>query len=166
MTYEDVLKIKAGLDKAEQSDEPFVLAEQGEKLKVFGNPNKTKVNKFTYYLTFETEDGDRVTKKYENVYVTPRKRLNVVRLMTKMLPYFRKPMPDGSIEDYSDYETASLFLSMEDAVYDAMYDLAVELLDVPEELKEYIEPMSALAFGVKVILDHPAVVREADMSFG
>lgn len=166
MTYEDILKIKHGLDEAQKTDEPFVMAEQGEKLRVFGNVNKTKVNKFDYKLTFETDDGETVTKVYKDVFITPRKRLNVVRLMVQMLPYFEKPNADGSVGEYTDIETAELFLSMEDAVYDAMYDLAVEVLDVPKELRDYILPVSALAFGVKLIMDHPAVIREAEMSFG
>lgn len=163
ISYEDIMKIKNGLDNAE-TDEPFLYQEDDE-VKVVGNANNTKLRKHTYKLTFETESGDRTTKVYKDVFVTPRKRLNVVRLLVRMLPYFRKPRPDGSVSDYSDIEIAELFLGMEDAVYDMIYGLAVEVLGVPEELKDYIDPVSALVFALQLINDNPAVVREAEMSF-
>lgn len=163
MTFEEVLKLKKGFDEAE-TEEPFLYADKDD-LKVVGDPNKTELKKYTYKLTFETDEG-KVEKVYENIHVAPRKRIKVTRLFTKMLPYFRKAKEDGTVSENTNEEVAMLFLGMDDEIYDICYDLAEEVLGVPAELKDFIDPISAIAFGTKLIMDNPAVAKEAEMSFG
>lgn len=164
ISYDDILKMKEGLDNP-QTDEP-ILYTDGDNMKVVGNPNNTEVKKDEYTLIFETEDGKRVTKKYENIHITPRKRIGVNRLLVRIMPYFRNAMENGDVTLKNDNEMAFTLVGMGDDVYDTLYDLAGTVLGVPEELKEYIDPVSLVAFGVKLIMNNPAVVKEADQSFG
>ena len=164
ISYDDILKLKKGLDEP-MTDEP-ILYTDGDAMKVVGDPNRTEVKKNNYQLIFETEDGQRITKKYENIHITPRKRIGVNRLIVKLIPYFTSALEDGSVTRKSDDEVALTLVGVEDEVYDILYDLAGTILDVPEELKDYIDPVSLLAFGVKLIMDNPAVVKESDLSFG
>lgn len=164
ISYDDILKLKKGLDEP-MTDEP-ILYTDGDAMKVVGDPNRTEVKKNNYQLIFETEDGQRITKKYENIHITPRKRIGVNRLMVKLMPYFRDALEDGRVVQKTAEEVAITLVSVEDDVYDILYDLAGTILDVPEELKDYIDPVSLVAFGVKLVMDNPAVVKESDQSFG
>lgn len=159
-----ILELKKGLDE-QDTTEPFLFLDNGN-AKVVGDANNTKLKKHDYVLTFESTDGNQVTKEYKGVFIPPRKRLKVQRLMVKMLPYFRSIDEEGNVHKLSDEEALTAIVSMDDEIYDIMYDLAEEVLEVPHGLKDYITPASAIAFGIKLILDNPATAREADQSFG
>lgn len=164
MEYNDVLELKKGLDEQDTS-EPFLYLDNGD-MKVVGDANNTKVRTHDYSLTFESTDGKQVTKEYKKIFIPPRKRLKVQRLLVKMLPYFRSIDAEGNVSKLTDEEALSAVVSMDDEVYDIMYDLAEEVLEVPHELKDFITPASVIAFGIKLVLDNPATAREADQSFG
>lgn len=163
MTKDEMLAIKDGLDHAD-TKEPFLYTEDND-IKVVGDANNTKVTSHDYSLVFETEDGERVESTFQNIYVTPRKRTGVVRLLTKMIPYFRAADSKGNVRTLSNQEFAETMAGMGDEVYAVIYELAGTLLDLPNEMVECIDPISALKFAAHVIYNNPAAVQEAEMSF-
>lgn len=159
----DLTEIKNGLDNA-GGDEPFLFTEDSE-IKVIGDANNTEVRRHNYTLVFESEDGERIESTFKNVYISPRKRSGIVRLLTKMLPYFRAADSEGNVRELTNEEFAQTMAGMGEEVYDLIYELAERMLGLTHEMAESIDPISALSFAAHLIYNNPAAVREAEMSF-
>lgn len=173
MTEEQYNGLLEALDKAAESVRPFTVV-KGDTLAVVGDANDTKVNKYTYEIIFTKPTYDdegnitgeaSETKTYNNVYIKPRQQTKVVKILTTILPYFRKVNEDGSVGKYTPFELAEIFSSMDEVVYDLMYDLMAYILDIPDEEKDYMELASVLKATLSLFMDFPEAVNEADSFF-
>lgn len=164
MLSKDYLEqLKAEFDNTDTT-EP-VLYTEGDRVVAVGDANNTTVKKHDYTLVFETKAGEKVTKEYKNIHILPRKRMKCTNLLVRMLPYLYKPQDDGSIGEYTNLELAQMYLGMGDEIYDSMYELAQTVLDIPDELIDWVDPISVIVFSLKLIHDNPAVRKEAELSF-
>lgn len=173
MTKEQYDALLEAIDKAQESTRPFTVV-KGDTLAVVGDANDTKLNKYTYEIKFEKpeydEEGNLVgktseTKTYKNIFITPRQQTRVVKIMTMILPFFRKVNEDGTIEAYTPYELGEIFATLDEDVYDLMYDLVAYTLQIPNEEKEYMSFMSVIGATLKIITEFPEVMNEAESFF-
>lgn len=180
ITQEEFLKIAENLKKAEEDDTPFVVVKDDE-LAVVGDANKTELKKNTYELTFRfpITDGRFKTENsrvignfyltditYEDVFINPRKDLKIIGAAMKIIPFFKKLYEDGSLVDRTEAELYKVFVSMSDEILDAIYVLVQSVMDVPDELIDYLMPSSAVSACSKLIVDYPEIFNEADVFFG
>lgn len=171
MEKTDYMRVKEALDDAENSTIPFPVVQDGE-MAVVGDANETEINRHDFTMHFRVpQDIDGKTKyvmkevKYNNLYITPRQDIKVVRLITEMLPYFKKIMPDGTVGEYKEGEIWDILEAMDDKVFDLMYDLTAFFLGVDPSLKDYMVPGDVIESTVKILKEYKEVVNEADTFF-
>lgn len=174
MTKEQYDALLEAIDKAQESVRPFTVV-KGDTLAVVGDANDTKVNKYTYEIKFERpaydEEGNLTgksfeTKTYKNVFITPRQQTRVVKILTMILPYFRKVNENGEIEQYTPFELGEIFATMDEEIYDLMYDLVAIVLGIPKEDRDYMSFVSVISNALKILTEFPEVVNEAESFFG
>ena len=170
MTEEQYKMILSAIDKASESVRPFIIASNDE-MTVVGDANDTKPKPYDYKIVFRRpvfdKDGNITSeaeeeKEYKNIYITPRKQTKVEKMLVMIMPYFKKE--DGS--EYTMMELADIFASMDETLYDYMYDLVSAILEIPEEDKEYMTPGSVIATVIRFMFGNPEAVNEANAFFG
>lgn len=173
MTEEQYTAILSALNKAQESTRPFTVV-TNDTLAVVGDANDTKVNKYTYEIDFThpeyDDDGNitgekRETKTYKNVYIKPRQQSRITKIIVTLLPFFRKTDEEGNITQYTPYELATIFSTLDESIYDIMYDLVAYVLGIPEEEKDYMELASVVKATLRFFLDFPEAVNEAESFF-
>lgn len=168
----DFNAIKEGVEAAQTDTTPFLIP--GDEPIVVGDANKTQINAHDFEITFRVpkkmEDGTIkqtiVKKEYHDVYITPRQDSLIVKMLTSLMPYFRKATDDGSVTEYTQEESLKIAQGFDDEVMDILYDTVGAVLKIDKELREYMTPQSVLASAAKVIRQFPEVVNEADTFFG
>lgn len=171
MELKEYNEISEALDKAEDDNAPFAVIANDE-INVVGDANKTELNKHDYMITFrlpqKQEDGSYKyawqTKEYKDVFITPRNDAKVVRLITALLPYFRK-MKEDKKEKFTEEEAVKIVTNFDDELMDLMIQTVSAVLKIPAELAEYITRDSLLGAATQIILDYPETVNEADTFF-
>lgn len=171
MTQEEIMEIKKALEKAEESDTPFLVTSEDD-VAVAGDTNKTEKHKYDYTMTFvlpKKVDGEvkfiMHEATYKDIYVTPRQNPRIVAIITKLMPFFRKVFPDGTVGDYTNEEAIQLISEWDDDVIDIMYKLVGSVLGVDKSLWDNMRLSSVLAAFVQIVENVPEVVNEADVSF-
>lgn len=165
MNIEDYMKVDDALDKAQDSDTPFAVVANGE-VNVVGDANKTEVNKHDYVINFRIfKDGkyEWVKQEFKDIYITPRNDLKVSKMLTELLPYFRKD-ENGEVKKYERHEVLSIL--EQDTLLDTLYDTVAAVLGIPANLKPYMATDSVISAAVQIIRDFPETVNEADTFFG
>lgn len=165
MKIEDYMKVDDALDKAQDSDTPFAVVSNGE-INVVGDANKTEINKHDYVIFFRIyKDGkyEWVKQEFKDVYITPRNDLKVSRMVTQLLPFFRKE-EDGKTKKFNNEEILAII--ERDEILDAMYDTVASVLNIPDNLKDFMSTDSVVAAATQIMLDFPEAVNEADTFFG
>lgn len=164
MNIEDYMKVDEAIDKAEESDTPFVVVANDE-VNVVGDANKTEINKHDYVINFRIfKDGkyEWVKQEFKDVYITPRNDLKVSKMLTQLLPYLRKE-EDGETKKYSRDEVLNIL--ERDELLDAMYDAVAAVLNIPANLKPYMATDSVIAAATQIIRDFPEAINEAQTFF-
>ena len=169
INYEE---IKEGLEAAQSDTTPFLIPD--EELTVVGDANKTELNIHDFEITFRVpqrqEDGTvkqvTRTKEYKDVYITPRVDTAVVKMLTKLMPYYRKPMEDGTVGEFTPEETVKIIEEFDDEVVSVLYETVVTFLKIDPSLRDYMTQGSVMAAAAKIIRQFPEVVNEADTFFG
>lgn len=170
MTREDYDLIEGGLQEAEKDDTPFLIPAEDE-LVVVGDANKTEINSHDFEITFRLPPEEKgwpyrvVVKKFEDVYITPRQDTKILKAITTMMPYFKAVTPQGEVTKLSSEEKMTIFDQLDDAVYDAMYDLVGFVLKIDDMLREYMIPTSVLRATLQIIQFFPEAINEADAFF-
>lgn len=165
MNIEDYMKVDEAIDKAEESDTPFVVVANNE-VNVVGDANKTEINKHDYVINFRIFKNGKyewVKQEFKDVYITPRNDLKVSRMLTQLLPYFRKD-EDGEIVKHDKDEVLSIL--EQDTLLDSLYDTVAAVLNIPANLKPFMATDSVIAAATQIIRDFPETVNEADTFFG
>lgn len=173
MTKEQYDALLEAINKAQESTRPFTVV-KGDTLAVVGDANDTELKKFEYEITFKKptydEEGNLVgktseTKKYKNVFIAPRQQSKIVKILTMILPYFHKVNEDGSLDNYTPYELGEIFSTMDEEVYDLMYELVACVLHIPREDADYMQFSSVIGSTIKICTEFPEVVNEAESFF-
>lgn len=166
---EDLLKMKESVDKAADSTIPFPIVKDGD-IAVVGDVNKTELNKHDFKIAFRVPNGEggHTTREveYKDVYLTPRRSVTASRLITSMMPLFRKVKENGDISEYSDAEMREMVDEMDDNVIDLMYKLVATVVGVNDELADFMIPKSVLDAVLQILKDYPDLVNTGDAFFG
>lgn len=172
MTEQEYNTIEEAFKEAEKDDTPFLIATEGE-LAVAGDANKTQLNSHDFTMKFrvpeETDEGVKyklISKEFKNVYITPRQDTKIVKMLTMLIPYFKKIEKTGDVTELTKEERRMIFESLGDEVYDAMYDVTASVLGIDKQLRDYMMPVDVLNAVAQIITLYPEVVNETDTFFG
>lgn len=161
-------RIDKGIESAEKSVIPFQVTKDDE-LAVVGDANETGLNKHDFKITFKLPDGNKYkeyTKEFNGVYLKPRHETRLVKFMTALLPYYRKVTSDGGVIRYEPVEQDQIKRGFSEDIYDLMYDLVATVLDIDQELKDYMTQQSVVEATARIIELYPELVNESDTFFG
>ena len=181
-------ELKGAIEKAREDDTPYIGIKDDE-LHILGDPNKTEVKSADYVVHFafpNTEEwrnraeslGDKIgkstddgryflaTREYKNVYLSPRRMGAVVTTLAQIESFLYKILDNGEIKELNYDEMVSLATVMNGELSDATYDLVATVLRIPYEEMEWMLPLNTIENAVKIALNNPSAVNEADLFFG
>lgn len=166
------LEFKEGIEKAESDTTPFIIPD--DEIAIVGDANKTQLNCHDFSITFripqKMEDGAikqvMQTKEFHDVYITPRMDTQVVKLLTKFMTYFHKPLENGEISPYTDKEVEEIREKYDDEMLDLMYETVGVVLKISPVLREYMLRNSVEEAAIKIMAQYPELINEADTFFG
>ena len=188
VSIEQLGELKGAIEKAREDDTPYIGIKDDE-LHILGDPNKTEVKSADYVVHFafpNTEEwraraeamGDEIDKvtedgryflakrNYRNVYLSPRRMGAVVSTLAQIESFLYKVTDNGEIKELSYEEMLSLMTVMNGELSDATYDLVATVLRIPYEEMEWMLPLNTVENAVKIALNNPSAVNEADLFFG
>lgn len=181
ITKEDLLRIKEEMNKAQEDTTPF-LAIKDENVSVIGDANKTEPKSYDYTVRFrfpkefadkfegsiEREVGNYIIVgvEYKDVRITPRRDMEILSSIMEMIPFFNKLNDNGSVEDMTDEDYALIVMSVPREAEDAMYKFVESVLDIDDDLGQYMLATSVFEHVAYFIKDFPEVFNEADVFFG
>ena len=180
-------ELKDAVEKAREDDTPYIGIKDDE-LHVLGDPNKTEVKSADYVVHFafpNTEEwrarsennGDEIGKTtadgryflakrtYRNVYLTPRRIGAVVSTLAQIESFLFKITENGQIKEMSYEEMQIVLTAMNGELSDATYELVATVLRIPYEEMEWMLPLNTVENAVKIALNNPSAVNEADLFF-
>ena len=188
MTIDQLGELKGAIEKAREDDTPYIGIKDDE-LHVLGDPNKTEVKSADYVVHFafpNTEEwraraesvGDKIekttedgryfltTRKCRNVYLSPRRMGAVVSTLAQIESFLYKILDNGEIKELNNEEMMSLMSVMNGELSDATYELVATVLRIPYEEMEWMLPLNTIENAVKIAVNNPSAVNEADLFFG
>ena len=180
MTQEDFLKIAGTIKQAETDDTPFLVVKD-EEVAVVGDANKTAQKKKDYKIKFrfpldnekfKTPDSVVVGDVYiteitfKDVFISPRKDLEVVSSVMTILGFYRKLEADGTITDPTPETLYQIFVNLSDDLVDAMYKFVAVVLNIDDSIVDNMLAASVMDVCAQILKDHPEIVNEADVFFG
>lgn len=180
ITKHDLDKVNTQLEAAQEDDTPFLVVTDDE-MTVAGDPNKTGNKKHSYEITFRYpasmksrfKDGYReegpfiyVPVTFDEITLTPRDDIEVVRAIVAMQPFVKKMQENGNVDEYTEEEQAEVIRYFSKDVEDAFYNLVKVFLGVPSDMVDYMQLDSVINTVCQLITDFPEVFNEADAFFG
>ena len=188
LKMEQLDDLKLAIKEAEKDDTPYIGIKDDE-LHILGDPNKTEVKAADYVVHFAfpnteerrnratamgdeigktTEDGRYflATRKFKDVYLSPRRMGAVVSTLAQIESFLYKIMDNGEIKELSYEEMVSLATVMNGELSDATYDLVATVLRIPYDEMEWMLPLNVIGNAVKIAYNNPSAVNEADLFFG
>ena len=173
MTKEELyLQLKEEMENAKEDTTPYAIVD-GNDIAVVGDANKTEKKNYDYtidfYLPDFTEDGTQVYRKttetFKNVFISVRQQSRVVMLLSKLMPYFHKPLPSGEVADYTPAEELEIISNFDDDILDLMYKLVGSVLQIDKSMEGNMGLESVSHAFVQIVRNFPEVVNEAESSF-
>lgn len=188
LKMEQLDDLKLAMKEAEKDDTPYIGIKNDE-IHVLGDPNKTEVKSADYVVHFAfpnteewraratnmgdeigktTEDGRYFLAKrtYRNVYLSPRRMGATVAALSQIESFLYKITENGEIKELNNDEMLSLMTVMNGELSDATYDLVATVLRIPYEEMEWMLPLNTIENAVKIAVNNPSAVNEADLFFG
>ena len=188
LKMEQLDDFKLAIKEAEKDDTPYIGIKDDE-LHILGDPNKTEVKAADYVVHFAfpntdewraransmgdeigktTDDGRYflATRNYKNVYLSPRRMGAVVATLAQIESFLYKITDNGEIKELSYDEMVSLATVMNGELSDATYELVATVLRIPYEEMEWMLPLNTIENAVKIAVNNPSAVNEADLFFG
>ncbi|GCF92503.1 hypothetical protein NRIC_03940 [Enterococcus florum] len=180
---EQFLKIKQGVEQAQEDTTPFALVTDNEVV-VTGDANKTEVKKNTYLIEFKLrEDMVKafpyevksakqkgsfwlVQVEFKDRAITPRNEIRLLSAGKKLLPFFNKLTENGDVTELDDKEAGELFVHYYDQFDLAIYNLVAVFLGIDDYHGEYMMATSVFEVMMQLILNHPEFINEVDGFFG
>ena len=180
-------ELKQAIKEAEKDDTPYIGIKDDE-LHVLGNPNKTEIKPADYVVHFAfpntdewrarataygddigrtTDDGRYFLcdRRYKDVYLSPRRMGAAVSTLAQIESFLYKILDNGEIKEMNYDELMSMMSVMNGELSDATYDLVATVLRIPYEEMEWMLPMNTIENAVKIAMNNPAAVNEADLFF-
>ncbi len=181
-------ELKGAIEKAREDDTPYIGIKD-EELHILGDPNKTEVKSADYVVRFafpNTEEwknratamGDKIgkttddgryflaTREYKSVYLSPRRMGAVVSTLAQIESFLYKITDNGEIKEMTYDEMMSLATVMNGELSDATYELVATVLRIPYDEMEWMLPLNTIENAVKIAINNPSAVNEADLFFG
>jgi len=188
LKMEQLDDLKLAIKEAEKDDTPYIGIKDNE-IHVLGDPNKTEVKAADYVVHFafpNTEEwraraeanGDTIDKftedksyflvkrNYKNVYLSPRRMGAVVSTLAQIESFLYKILDNGEIKELNNEEMMSLMSVMNGELSDATYELVATVLRIPYDEMEWMLPLNTIENAVKIAVNNPSAVNEADLFFG
>ena len=188
LKMEQLDDLKLAIKEAEKDDTPYIGIKDDE-IHVLGDPNKTEVKAADYVVHFafpNTEEwraraeanGDKIDKytedksyflvkrSYRNIYLSPRRMGAVVSTLAQIESFLYKIMDNGEIKELNNDEMMSLMSVMNGELSDATYELVATVLRIPYDEMEWMLPLNTIENAVKIAVNNPSAVNEADLFFG
>ena len=180
--------IKTAIQEAGKDDTPYIGIKDDE-LHILGDPNKTEIQAADYVVHFAfpntekwrnraTMMGDEIGKTtsdgryflakriYRNVYLSPRRMGATVSALTQIESFLYKITENGEIKELNNDEMMSLMTVMNGELSDATYDLVATVLRISYEEMEWMLPLNTIENAIKIAINNPSAVNEADLFFG
>ena len=172
MTREELYAlIKGDMEKAQEDTTPFSVVKDGN-MAVIGDANKTEKKNYDYEIDFYIptyEDGVQKyvkrTETFKNVFISVRQHPRVVVLLSKLMPYFHKPLPSGEVVEYTPEEELEIVANFDGDITDLMYKLVASVLGIDKAYEDNMGFESVARAFRQIIKNFPEVVNEADVSF-
>lgn len=192
MKQEDLLKRKVDLndmvtmqekmEEAQTDDTPFAIVKD-DGVKVAGDVNKTEIKSRDYSVRFrfhkshakdidpkdivKTIDDYVVVKiEFNDVYIVPRRDLDITAAIVRVIPYFQKIREDDlKIEKRTPEELMQMVQEVNDDIGDDLYNLVAAVLNVDKSIKDNMLLTDVLDVVQRLPEDFPEVFREADAFF-
>ena len=181
-------ELKDAVEKAREDDTPYIGIKDDE-LHILGNPNKTEVKSADYVVHFAfpntdawrakaiangdeigktTEDGRYFlsTRKFNNVYLSPRRMGAVVSALAQIESFLYKVTDNGEVKELNYEEAVAMMQVMNGELSDSTYDLVATVLRIPYDEEEWMLPINTIENAVKIAKNNPSAVNEADLFFG
>ena len=181
-------ELKGAIEKAREDDTPYIGIKD-EELHILGDPNKTEVKSADYVVHFAfpntdewrnraTAMGDKIgkttddgryflaTREYKSVYLSPRRMGAVVSTLAQIESFLYKITDNGEIKEMTYDEMMSLATVMNGELSDATYELVATVLRIPYDEMEWMLPLNTIENAVKIAINNPSAVNEADLFFG
>ena len=188
LKMEQLDDFKLAIKEAEKDDTPYIGIKDDE-IHVLGDPNKTEVKSADYVVHFafpNTEEwraraeanGDEIgkttddgryflaTRRFKNVYLSPRRMGAVVSTLAQIESFLYKIMDNGEIKELNTDEMMSLMNVMNGELSDATYELVATVLRIPYNEMEWMLPLNTIENAVRIAKNNPSAVNEADLFFG
>ena len=173
MNEKDVLEVRDLLNNPDDNDTtPYPIIDEQGTVNVVGDANKTEIKAGTYNMTFRVpvvndEGGvvyQTITKKYENVFITPRLDPHIMEAFAvlKSLVYKEE---DGQIVQMSEDESVAEFYNHGDYFIDAVSHLVATFLKVDSELEPYMSVDDVLAISKELMRTYPEMVKGGNAFF-
>ena len=180
-------ELKGAIEKAREDDTPYIGIKDDE-LHILGDPNKTEVEAADYVVHFAfpntekwraiaknkgdeigktTDDGRYFLAKrtFKDVYLTPRRMGAVVTTLAEIESFLYKITDNGEIKEMDYNEMVSLMTVMNGELSDATYELVATVFRIPYEEMEWMLPLNTIENAVKIAINNPSAVNEADLFF-
>lgn len=167
--------IKGGIDNNSTDAPAMSIDPKTQQVSVVGDPNNVKPTSGTYAITFtypedvvapedrgrmkKNEDGEYVaTVTYEGKRVKPLHRTTIAMDLAEILGGMDMFTDDGGYTtDTLNRRAAKVFLQKIDIVA----DVAVKVLDIPQEQAQYMSPESLVEFFIQLMNNEPNIVKES-----
>lgn len=181
---DDMLKMQKSMDDAQKDDTPFaVVSDDG--VVVAGDVNKTERKSRDYSIRFRFPEShmkdlgidekdviDRVAGyiviqlDFNDVYIVPRRDIDIEAAIVKVIPYFQKLQDDGiSTEDRSAEEMRDFTKTLSNEIIDDLYDLVSAVLNVDRRITQNMVLNDVIDTATRMPQDFPEVFRAADHFF-
>lgn len=188
ITFDQVKDLKGAIKEADKDDTPYIGIKDDE-IHVLGDPNKTEVQSTDYVVHFafpNTEEwrakaeavGDEIGKTtddgkwflskrtYKSVYLTPRRVGAVVSTLAQIEAFIYKVLDDGEVKEMTYEEMQGMMSVLNGELSDATYEVVATVLRIPYEEMDFMLPMNTIENAIKIALNNPSAVNEADLFFG
>lgn len=180
MAQEAYLQVKENIDTAQNDNTPYA-AVIGDDIVVNGDPNETVVTKKDYTAQFLIPEHEiqkypgakpigrgyaLLELEYKDVFPSARRNLEFTSAAARLMPFYRKMDDLGNIEELKEEEAIEFFAAFDKDIIRALYELVQVVLDVDDELMEYMAPSCALHLAVNITKDFPSVINQGDLFFG
>lgn len=180
--------LKDAFEEAKKDDTPYIGMKDDE-IHVLGNPNNTEIKPADYMVHFAfpnnekwreraMTNGDRIGKttedgryflasrKYKDVYLTPRRISGVLVALTQIESFIYKINENGNAEEMTREEMVSLLTVMNGELSDATYELVARVLGIPYDEVDFMLPSNTVENAIQIALNNPSALNEADLFFG
>lgn len=186
MTMDDFANMQGAIQDAQHDDTPFISTTEDE-IHIFGDPNKTEIKSADYTVLFGFPDNEEWRKKiksvddkivkeiqgyiivervYKNVYISPRRASSALTAMTLIMQFLHEITEDGEFKPLSYDQMLSVFTTLYREIEDAVYELVGVVLNLSPNEWEWMMPINTVENAVKIVLNNPSIVNQADLFFG